>query len=67
MNASEMVMNMMKETISRALKSQFWRKLLKNVSIVLAGNGGSTVINLLLTIIMIRALGNTDYGISFNI
>lgn len=53
----------MQERIRRILNNSFWKKLLKNVSIVLAGNGGSTIINFIVAVLMIRTLGNTQYGV----
>lgn len=44
-------------------RNEFWKKLAKNVSTVLVGNGGSAILNFLLTILMIRVFGNTKYGI----
>lgn len=45
------------------LKNNFWLKLIKNVTTVIVGNGGSSVINLVVTVVMIRAIGNTNYGV----
>lgn len=45
------------------LKNDFWSKLIKNVSTVIVGNGGSSIINFVVTCVMIRAVGNTDYGV----
>lgn len=49
--------------IKNAFHNDFWNKLTKNVSIVLVGNGGSSAINLIVTVIMTRLLGNTTYGV----
>lgn len=49
--------------ILKIKESDFWSKLFKNVTMVLVGNGGSSIINLIVTIIMTRCLGNTSYGI----
>lgn len=47
----------------RIIKNDFWRKLFKNVMTVLVGNCGSSVINFIITLIMVKSLGNTNYGI----
>lgn len=52
-----------KNRIRNISMNDFWRKLAKNVTTVLVGNGGSSIINFFVTIIMVRVLGNTDYGI----
>lgn len=52
-----------KEKISKAFQNEFWNKLVKNVMIVLIGNVGSSIINLFITIIMARFMGNATYGI----
>lgn len=43
--------------------NDFWNKLVKNVTTVIIGNGGSSIINLIITVIMTRVLGNTTYGL----
>lgn len=52
-----------KKKILYVLKNDFWSKLIKNVTTVIVGNGGSSIINFAVTFVMIRALGNTDYGV----
>ena len=56
-------MNKIKKKMSNILKNDFWSKLLLNITTVLIGNGGSSIINLIVTIIMTRVLGNSTYGI----
>lgn len=52
-----------KKKVLYALKNDFWSKLIKNVTTVIVGNGGSSIINFVVTCAMIRAVGNTDYGV----
>ena len=52
-----------KKKVLYALKNDFWSKLIKNVTTVIVGNGGSSIINFVVTCVMIRAVGNTDYGV----
>lgn len=51
-----------KKIFFKVFYNDFWNKLIKNVMTVLIGNGGSSIINLIVTIIMTRFLGNTIYG-----
>ena len=44
-------------------KNDFWVKLVKNVMVVLTGNMGSSIINFMVTLILIHTVGNTQYGI----
>lgn len=52
-----------KEKYLKISHNEFWNKLVKNVTTVIIGNGGSSVINLIITVIMTRVLGNTTYGL----
>ena len=52
-----------KNKVEQAFQNDFWKKLIKNVTTVLVGNSGSSIINFFVTLIMIHALGNTKYGI----
>ena len=52
-----------KKKVVYALKNDFWSKLIKNVTTVIVGNGGSSIINFVVTCVMIRTVGNTDYGV----
>lgn len=52
-----------KKKVLYVLKNDFWSKLIKNVTTVIVGNGGSSIINFVVTCVMIRAVGNTDYGV----
>lgn len=52
-----------KNKVHHVLNNDFWSKLIKNVSTVIVGNGGSSIINLIVTVVMIRTIGNTDYGV----
>lgn len=52
-----------KNKAHHVLKNDFWSKLIKNVSTVIVGNGGSSIINLFVTVVMIRTIGNTDYAV----
>ena len=54
---------MFQKYITKVKQNDFWRKLIKNVVAVLIGNGGSSAINLVVTVIMTRTLGSTSYGI----
>ena len=40
--------------------NSFWEKLIKNVAAVFIGNTGASVINFLITIVLIRTLGNAQ-------
>lgn len=51
-----------KKKLLYVLKNDFWSKLIKNVTTVIVGNGGSSIINFVVTCVMIRTVGNTDYG-----
>lgn len=52
-----------KKKVVYALKNDFWSKLIRNVTTVIVGNGGSSIINFVVTCVMIRTVGNTDYGV----
>lgn len=52
-----------KKKVLYVLKNDFWSKLIKNVTTVIVGNGGSSIINFVVTCVMIRAVGNTEYGV----
>lgn len=52
-----------KKKVLYVLKNDFWSKLIKNVTTVIVGNGGSSIINFVVTCVMIRAVGNTAYGV----
>lgn len=44
-------------------KSNFASKLLKNAAVSFAGEGGAAVVTFITTIVLIRLIGNTAYGI----
>lgn len=52
-----------KRLIDHINNNLFWNKLIKNVVTVLIGNTGATIINFLITVILIRTIGNYQYGI----
>lgn len=54
---------MVEKYINKFKESKFWKKLAKNVMTVLIGNGGSSIINFFVMILLVRLLGNTDYGL----
>lgn len=49
--------------IRQIFENEFWSKLIKNVVTVLTGTGGASMITLLTTLVLTRALGTTQYGI----
>lgn len=51
-----------KKNFLKVFYNNFWNKLIKNVMTVLIGNGGSSIISLIVTVIMTRFLGNNTYG-----
>lgn len=52
-----------KRKLDQISHNEFWIRLVKNVTTVLIGNGGSSVINFGVTLILIHTLGNEEYGI----
>lgn len=56
-------MRLIKGKISYIFKNEFWRKLVKNVATVFVGNGGASIANFIVTIILIRTIGNDEYGV----
>lgn len=53
----------LKNYIQNIKKNQFISKLLKNSFISFVGEGGAGVVTFLATVILIRLIGNRDYGI----
>ena len=53
----------MRVKMLKIFSNEFWKKLVKNVATVLIGNGGASLINLVVTFLMIKAIGNTGYGL----
>lgn len=53
----------MKGCINRIKNSSFASKLLKNAAVSFVGEGGAAVVTFITTIILIRLIGNTAYGI----
>lgn len=49
--------------IDKIKKSSFASKLLKNAAVSFVGEGGAAVVTFITTIILIRLIGNTAYGI----
>lgn len=53
----------LKNYVQNIKKNQFISKLLKNSFISFVGEGGAGVVTLVATVILIRLIGNRDYGI----
>lgn len=52
-----------KITFTKIKSNEFWRKLFKNSFYAVIGEGGSSVINLLIVFLLIKLLGNDTYAI----
>lgn len=47
---------------NKIMNSEFWNKLFKNSAYAFIGDSGASLINFLITIVLIKLLGNTQYG-----
>ena len=51
------------EKINKIKNDKFWKNLFKNSFYAFAGDTGSSVINFIITLLIIKLLGNNNYGI----
>lgn len=56
-------MKRLKSKILNIFRNEFWYKLFKNVATVFWGNGGASVANFIVTILLVKIIGNKEYGL----